>query len=60
MSISDLLHESRHQARLRMFGWKGPVVSDEEPPFCEDCGASLEFCECGVPVDESIEEREGD
>mgnify|MGYP001559449070 CR=1 FL=1 len=27
-------------------------IEPEEIPWCEDCGASLPFCECGVPLDD--------
>ena len=29
-----------------------PRIVPEEEPFCEDCGASMEFCECGLPLED--------
>lgn len=52
MSISDILFESRHQFRLRTFGWK---VEPEEDPYCEWCGHSFDFCTC--PDDLKYEEE---
>lgn len=43
MSLSDILFESRHQFRLRTFGWK---VEPEEPVYCEHCDHLLDFCTC--------------
>jgi hypothetical protein len=33
-------------------------VVPEEEPFCEDCGASLEFCECNTALNFEPEEEE--
>jgi len=54
MSISDLLHEWRHQRRLTVMGWKRRV-EPEEIPWCEWCGHSHEFCTC--PEDLKFEEE---
>ena len=32
-------------------------VEPEEETWCEDCGSSLAFCECGVPLDDITEEE---
>jgi hypothetical protein len=48
MSISDILHEWRHQRRLTVMGWKKVVPEEDE--WCPDCGASLEFCECNTAL----------
>ena len=34
-----------------------PRIVPEEEAFCEDCGASITFCECGVPLDFITEEE---
>jgi len=55
MSISDILFESRHQFRLRTFRKR---VEPEEIPWCEDCGATLEFCECNTALNYEEEKEE--
>jgi len=35
------------------------MAEPEEVPWCEDCGASMEFCSCNEPLDyQTDEERE--
>jgi len=56
MSLSDLLHEWRHQRRLTVMGWNRRVEPEEEA-FCEDCGASIS-CECNTALNYESEKEE--
>ena len=57
MSLSDLLHEWRHQRRLAVMGWNRRVEPEEEA-WCEDCGSSREFCSC--PYNEPYKEEDAE
>ena len=48
--------DKRYRGEHPMFDTSDPP---EEMAYCEECGATLEFCDCGVPLDYlTDEERE--